>query len=103
MPTPRETVRSIDRREQENQWQTFESAQRIIGAGPGPTGAGGSETHLRAAPRCSEPGGETVHMGTHMHAHVHCYQLTVVFLLIHFVLCFTKRLQFIGTTVANLA
>lgn len=50
MPTPRETIRSIDSREQENQWQTFESAQRIIGAGPGPTGAGGSETHLRAAP-----------------------------------------------------
>lgn len=56
----------------------------------------GSESQLHAAPGCSEP-------GTHMHTHVHCYQLTVVFLLVDFVLCFTKCLQFIGTTVPNLS
>lgn len=51
-------------RKWEDQWQTMQSAQMVIGSSPGPTVAGGSETQPSLAPGAQSLAGETIHVYT---------------------------------------
>lgn len=64
VPTHRGTVRSISFRKWEDQWQTMQSAQMVIGSSPGLTAAGGSETQPSLAPGAQSLAGETIHVYT---------------------------------------